>query len=461
MPLNVFYSHAPIDREYLHALRRHLAPLKTAGLIKDWSNDEIVPGARREDVIKRHLDESDIVILLVSADYLADEDCQKQVEVALRRQVKFGVAVIPVVIRSVLWEHSPLAGLSALPKDRPVRSYKETDQAWVEVAEGIRRVIMELGGSTKTGSPLPVPELRAVAAMTAWDQIHVGVLVTTREEFRELHREILQDSSIEVLRSPDAQEVYYQFQLAGSAAARPYNCIAMLVGGQSETAAALSTGALLRRFSPRSVVLMGIATGLRSDVHLGDVVVAAQVDSYLHQAAAGDASDAKRFDLRFAGVTYRPSSKILTVLRNFEFSHYDLYESWRRRCAGDLKALLPRDADRVRLRQADLLGDLVRLMDGDLASGPILSRSPEFASWLKSRNRQYLAIDMEAGGAMAAAQTHEGLVQTLVLCGVAEVVDAPRMASEWVGDPTLRRFAIRNCIRLLRVLLMGGALPQE
>jgi hypothetical protein len=53
--------------------------------------------------------------------------------------------VIPIIIRSVDWSGAPFAELQALPKDaKAVASWKNTDEAWIDVARGLRHAVEEL-----------------------------------------------------------------------------------------------------------------------------------------------------------------------------------------------------------------------------------------------------------------------------------------------------------------------------
>jgi hypothetical protein len=64
---------------------------------------------------------------------------------ALVRHKSGHACVIPVIIRSVDWSGALFAELQALPKDvKPVASWKDTDEAWTDVARGIWHAAEEL-----------------------------------------------------------------------------------------------------------------------------------------------------------------------------------------------------------------------------------------------------------------------------------------------------------------------------
>ena len=89
------------------------------------------------------MNEADVILLLISADFLASDFC---VDVELARAVerdRDGTArVIPIVVHSADWETHPLASLQVLPRNRkPVARWEDHDDAWTEVAQEIRRVV--------------------------------------------------------------------------------------------------------------------------------------------------------------------------------------------------------------------------------------------------------------------------------------------------------------------------------
>ena len=63
---------------------------------------------------------------------------------ALERHEHGDAIVVPVIVRACDWMHSPLGKLQALPTDgKPIANWKNRDDAWLNVAQGIRRVVEE------------------------------------------------------------------------------------------------------------------------------------------------------------------------------------------------------------------------------------------------------------------------------------------------------------------------------
>jgi hypothetical protein len=154
-PVNVFLSYAPADENWCAELERHLAGLERDGVIRPWSKQCIVAGDDRTKAVEAHLAGADIVLLLVSADYLAS-DYHYEVEMTTARaRARAGDArVIPVLLRACYWTIAAFEGLTPLPPNRvPVNSWPNRDEAWTAVAQGIREAITGPAGPMEQASP--------------------------------------------------------------------------------------------------------------------------------------------------------------------------------------------------------------------------------------------------------------------------------------------------------------------
>lgn len=129
-----------------NALETHLVLVRRQGFIASWHDRRIIAGQVWKSQIDRHLDEADIILLLVSADFLASDYCYEvEMQRVLVRHKSGHACVIPVIIRSVEWSGAPFAMLQALPKDaRPVARWEDPDEAWTDVARSLRRAAEEI-----------------------------------------------------------------------------------------------------------------------------------------------------------------------------------------------------------------------------------------------------------------------------------------------------------------------------
>ncbi|WP_437747128.1 AAA family ATPase [Sorangium sp. So ce1504] len=145
-PARLFFSYSHKDEALRDELETHLALLKREGLLQSWHDRRIGAGDEWAGQIDRNLDEAEVILLLVSADFLASDYCfDNEMKRALARHDAGQARVIPVILRQTDWHSAPFARLLALPKDgRPVTLWQDRDEAWTDVALGIRRAIEAL-----------------------------------------------------------------------------------------------------------------------------------------------------------------------------------------------------------------------------------------------------------------------------------------------------------------------------
>jgi hypothetical protein len=134
---------------HLKRLEVHLAPLVRDGLIEVWSDRVVAPGADWERDIERGLAAADIVLLLVTPDFVASVYCfEREVAEALRRHEEEGVRILPVFVKSVDLENMPFGRFQGLPTDRrPISAWQDADEAWLQVAQGVRKAVEDMYGA--------------------------------------------------------------------------------------------------------------------------------------------------------------------------------------------------------------------------------------------------------------------------------------------------------------------------
>ena len=124
-----------------------LALLKSEGLLKDWSDNQILPGRNISAAVKAHMDNDDIIVFLLSPAFIASDECMKEWKYA-KHLARAGrpLVRIPIILRVCPW--LDLLGtddIKALPNDGlPVAEFDDQDTAWLQVYEGIKAVVNEL-----------------------------------------------------------------------------------------------------------------------------------------------------------------------------------------------------------------------------------------------------------------------------------------------------------------------------
>ncbi len=141
IPIRVFIAYSHKDERLRRELEEHLALLRLQGLIAVWDDRDIVPGVELTKEISTQLEAADLVLLLVSASFLASEYCYSiEMSEALERHNAGSARVVPIVVRPCLWAHAPFSKLQLLPRNgRPVTKWRNRDEAWIDVAAGLRR----------------------------------------------------------------------------------------------------------------------------------------------------------------------------------------------------------------------------------------------------------------------------------------------------------------------------------
>jgi subtilisin family serine protease len=145
-PLRLMISYSHKDEALKDTLITHLSALNRGRLLDVWQDRRILPGAEFGPEIRKQLDEADIIVLLISADFMASEYVNLiELKRAIERHQAGDARVIPVVIRPTDWEGTPMWGLNPLPKDaKAVTTWENLDEAWLNVAKGIRAAVQQM-----------------------------------------------------------------------------------------------------------------------------------------------------------------------------------------------------------------------------------------------------------------------------------------------------------------------------
>jgi nucleoside phosphorylase len=144
--IKVFLSYSYTDEKLKDSLLKFISPLEREGLIEVWTNRDIWPGEEWKKSIDIKLKEADLILLLISSDFIASEDCYGYEMPKAMEKLKSGtVRVIPIFLRPTSWQNSPFASLKGLPKDlNPVTQWDNEDSAFVDITQGIRDVCQSI-----------------------------------------------------------------------------------------------------------------------------------------------------------------------------------------------------------------------------------------------------------------------------------------------------------------------------
>ena len=148
--VKVFCAYSHQDETLRDHLENHLSSLKQRGVISVWHDQRISAGGEWEREIHQHLNTSDIILLLISSDFLASDYCYNiEMNRAIERHDAGEARVIPIILRSVDWEDEPISKLMALPRDaKPVTKWEDRDEVFTNIARGIKKVVEDLNQGT-------------------------------------------------------------------------------------------------------------------------------------------------------------------------------------------------------------------------------------------------------------------------------------------------------------------------
>lgn len=162
--VEVFYSYASRDELLCKELEKQLSNLKRQGLIRSWYDRDINAGTDWAHEIDTHLNKSDLILLLISPDFMYSDYCYSfEMRRALERHEAGEAHVIPIILRPVDWKDTPFSKLQALPQHaKPVTRWRYRDDAFLNIAQGIREAVQKINSTN--------PSLNAHAANSALTQ---------------------------------------------------------------------------------------------------------------------------------------------------------------------------------------------------------------------------------------------------------------------------------------------------
>lgn len=140
----VYISYVDADKLLLKKLDEHLTPLERHGLLTLWHRGKLIPGQEKKLTISQQLKAARCIIVLISADFLESEWHNKLLEKSLEKQQEGKIKLIPILLRSCLWEYSPIGKSDILPDDqKPIMSShrKNLDETFTAVVKDAVKII--------------------------------------------------------------------------------------------------------------------------------------------------------------------------------------------------------------------------------------------------------------------------------------------------------------------------------
>lgn len=144
--VNVVFSYSHKDEELRDQLAAHLKILERNHVISSWHDRKILPGDEWKNAIDTNFQRADVILLLVSSDFISSDYCYEiEMREALARHEKGEAKVVPIIVRPCRWQIAEFNKLQALPKDgKPITEWDNVDKAWLNVEEGIEKAAEEM-----------------------------------------------------------------------------------------------------------------------------------------------------------------------------------------------------------------------------------------------------------------------------------------------------------------------------
>ncbi|MBD1867267.1 AAA-like domain-containing protein [Cyanobacteria bacterium FACHB-471] len=143
--LRMFYSYSHKDEALRDELEVRLKLLQRQSLIQPWHDRRILPGTDWKHELDTNLEQADIILLLVSPDFINSDYCYEiEIKRAIERHNAGEALVLPILLRPVNWNELSFSRLQALPTDlKPVTRWSDPDDAWLNIEQGIREAIIQ------------------------------------------------------------------------------------------------------------------------------------------------------------------------------------------------------------------------------------------------------------------------------------------------------------------------------
>jgi tetratricopeptide (TPR) repeat protein len=145
--IHIFHSYAQEDLRFFKELEKQMSVLRRQRLIENWHRYAVNAGDNVKSVIEERLRQSDIILLLISPDFIASEDCIDFEMLRAMQQYEIGKAsVVPILLRPTLWQRLPCARLWSLPPSpkggvKPVSRWRDKDEAFFRIASALEKII--------------------------------------------------------------------------------------------------------------------------------------------------------------------------------------------------------------------------------------------------------------------------------------------------------------------------------
>jgi hypothetical protein len=143
-PINIYCCYHNNDKASWENLEDHLVVLKRNGQIVTFGCLNISPGSDLIREQEARLVAADIVLLIISKYFLVDDQCWNMMLQAMGKYQSGELRVVPIRYRPIYYDSAPFAELSMLPTGNPICLWRNHDEAYVNIVNGISELVDSL-----------------------------------------------------------------------------------------------------------------------------------------------------------------------------------------------------------------------------------------------------------------------------------------------------------------------------
>jgi len=237
----------------------------------------------------------------------------------------------------------------------------------------------------------------------------------------------------------EAHETVYYYEI--SHANINQSVTGIVLGGPGISLATSMTEKAIEICQPKLIVLLGIAGGLNTDVSLGDVIVADEINHFLRDSKSVPDGDGYKY--RFSGEHWKTPIDLVNYVKHYpNISHQ--YALWQDQATKYQELHLKN----IPSGKREFVSDAPNLVVGHIASGDTVGAAQAYTQELHGIDRKFIALEMEAAGVASAAYNREHPVPVLVIRGISDLADERKSELDKTYAGAFRKYALHNAISL-------------
>lgn len=205
--ISVYFLAAPEEEDECLAIRKHLSPaIRNSKIPIEINSDYDIPAGEDKAKYKLKLLEADIVLALISSDYISDDETYERTQKVIARYNNNETILIPILVRNCLWKSTPFVNLPLLPRNfQPLNNkqfWNSEDDALMAVVDDIYEAIKEFGNEETVVAAPPVEIIKVVEEETGSAAInHNQFSVKPEQQINGVEMGIEGESTIEEIKT--------------------------------------------------------------------------------------------------------------------------------------------------------------------------------------------------------------------------------------------------------------------